>query len=739
MKKILPVLKSMPVIEPYAEAVLAGAPALSKSRAEMLAAIESGEMDHLDFTANVFKRGRNRNFLTFRDEDLPAFAASFRDQPFLRNHDTYDIGARDGTILESAVDGNHFKQTIRLTTRQGMTDYVEGRIDRFSIGWHYDDIFCTVCNTRWVTCVHSPGREYDTANGKKTCELLFIKPRGKETSAVNNPASDGTGLLSEFESAKLEIIGGASPAVIDAQGAYPYKLQKGVSMKKKVIRNGAVLEVEETEVLSTDEIVTESASSTDAVINRLEQIERTQHAAALLLGEQERMNVLSEQAQRAERLLVAQCEHLLTTGLQTSRLPEVVQKRLRKQFSGTAFEPMALQSAIDEARLETSELLANSTVSGPGRVSGMYSEGDQFRLAVEDLMGLVREPSDANVKVHRLTGIREAYLMGTGDRDFLGGFYQEFALGAATDFTKVTLDAMNKRLVASWAKLEKTYGWWKKIATVEHFTNLQDVEWTIFGTIGSLPTVNKGGEYQELPIGDSAEVSSWTKYGGYIGLYLEDVINDNIRAFRKAPDELAMSVIRNISEQVAAIFTANSGAGPTLADGGALFNATAVTTAGGHKNLLTTALGSDLTAWRAVEAAMFKQPMLIKNKDGSYGLGKPQGINPKYWLGPKDLAGASADLFLKDWNSNGPNMGYGVEPLVCPEFTDATDWAAVADPDLLPGVMLGEIFGLIPKIVIANGDTNPAMFANDEIRYKLRHFLTVGVSNFRALHKNNVA
>ena len=128
----------IPNVQPYSVAVLAGAPTLPKSRAEMLAAIESGEMDHLDFDAHVFKRGPNRNFLRFRDEDLPAFAVSFTGQPFLRNHDTQDIGARDGTILVSSLDGNYFKQTIRLTTRQGMTDYVEGRIDRFSIGWNYE-------------------------------------------------------------------------------------------------------------------------------------------------------------------------------------------------------------------------------------------------------------------------------------------------------------------------------------------------------------------------------------------------------------------------------------------------------------------------------------------------------------------------------------------------------------------------------------------------------------------------
>ena len=472
---------------------------------------------------------------------------------------------------------------------------------------------------------------------------------------------------------------------------------------------------------------------------KLARIEENRQAAASLLGEQARLQAIETQLAESDRLLVAQCEHLLTTGLSTSRLPDVVQARLRKQFEGRKFQPTELQTAIDEARDEVSALTAGGIVSGPGRVSGVFSGAEQFRLAVEDLLGIERDSAEAGVKVHRLSGIREAYILGTGDRDLLGTYAPEFALGAATDFTVVIKNALNKRLVASWAKLEKTYGWWKKIVTVEHFNNLLDVDWMIFGTIGSLPTVTKGGDYQELPIGDNGESSTWSKYGGYVGIYLEDIINDNVRAFRRLPDEIAMGGIRNISEQVAAIFTVNSGAGPTLADGGALFNATAVTTAGGHKNLLTTALGTDLTAWRAAETAMFKQPMLVKNKSGSYGVGKPQGIKPKYCLVPQDLYGSAADIFLKDWNAAGPNMGDGVEPVVVPEWTDATDWAAVADPDLLPGIMLGEIFGVIPQIVISGGEKDPAFFANDEARYKVRQFLTVGVSNWRALHKSNVA
>jgi len=52
--------------------------------------------------------------------------------------------------------------------------------------------------------------------------------------------------------------------------------------------------------------------------------------------------------------------------------------------------------------------------------------------------------------------------------------------------------------------------------------------------------------------------------------------------------------------------------------------------------------------------------------------------------------------------------------------------------------MIGEIFGLQPQVFLAGSESDPAMFANDESRIKVRQFLAVGIANWRALAKNNV-
>jgi hypothetical protein len=203
-KKVFPELRSQPLAEKLQ----------LPDRAEILPKIDSGEIDHLDFRARVFQMGENRNSYKFRQQDMPSLASSFEGQPFLRNHDSFDIGSRDGTILSSTFDGQNLVQDIRLTTRRGMTDFVEGKIDRFSIGWwDYKDITCNICNDQSFLgpqCMHWPGRTYDTPSGKLKCEITFIQPMGKETSAVNTPAVPGTGIEAALETAlefKMSILG----------------------------------------------------------------------------------------------------------------------------------------------------------------------------------------------------------------------------------------------------------------------------------------------------------------------------------------------------------------------------------------------------------------------------------------------------------------------------------------------------------------------------------------------------
>jgi hypothetical protein len=730
-KKAIPVLFSLPIHEKLD----------LPSRAELLPKIESGEIDHLDFKANVFGTGKIRNPYAFKDEDLQRFATSFEGQPFLRNHDTHDIEARDGIIAESTLEGQIIKQTIRLTTRRGMIDFIEGKIDRFSIGWYYDDAMCSICKQSWFSmeCRHSPGRSYKVENKDQICTLIFINPKGKETSAVNTPAVEGTGVTAKLQEYKLEVI---SEHILTATNATRVHkpLTKGGQMSKK---KKVTVQVEDPETNELTEVEGTLVSDESSPIE--ERINRNTQAAEELLGATQRQQEQEAVLQQSNAALVAISEHLLTVGLSNSRLPEPMQAELREQFKGKAFEAKDLTAAIAKKRDVLAALTSADNVQGPARIYGMYDVKEDFALAMADMFGVEREPEHKNRKVHALQGLRDAYLKATGDNYFTGGYHPEYSLVSA-NFPGIVANVQNKILAAAWQDFDEAYGWWKHVVTIKKQKDLKTVSWVRTGTIATLPSVAERGEYTELGIGDIKETSDFTKYGGYVPLTIESVINDDLDAFMQMPRELAQAGIRLISELVAAIFTVNSGAGPTMTDTGALFNATAQTTAGGHVNLLTTALGTDYVAWNAVATAMYKKKLMVKNATGYFGTGKAQALKPNICLVPADLIAQAEALFVPRWEAPAQNVpatqsvrwGGRVLPLAVPEWTDANDWAAVIDPKLRPGIMLGHIFGIMPQIFSASSEIDPAMFANDESRLKVRQFVTVGVADDLPLHKSNV-
>lgn len=438
---------------------------------------------------------------------------------------------------------------------------------------------------------------------------------------------------------------------------------------------------------------------------------------------------------------------LLETALAAAGLPAALSDLIRGQFGGRVFDPAELNEQIARARQTVAELTAGRVVQGTpgGRIGGMVTTEEQLQTAVDDLFGAPRNPDQQALRVHKLSGIRELYLMLTGDYELRGGYDRSrVALATTADFTGLVKNALNKIVVNKWEQLGRAgYDWWSRIVTVEHFNSLQSITGTLVGTVGALPEVAEGGEYPELVIGDSPETASWKKYGGYIPLTLELIDRDETRKLAQYPRELAAAGLRKISALVAEIFTLNGGVGPTMADGGALFNTTAVTTAGGHANLRTAALSP--AEWDAVQTAVYNQPLLVKNAAGHYGTGPKLAVNPRYLLVPRALQLTAMKILYPSLenaaNIYSENMQRGQpgDVITVPEWTDANDWAAVCDPLVAPAIFVGERFGLMPEIYIAGNELSPAVFTNDEHRLKVRHFLAVWVNDFRPLHKSNVA
>jgi hypothetical protein len=455
---------------------------------------------------------------------------------------------------------------------------------------------------------------------------------------------------------------------------------------------------------------------------------------------------LAQETEGAHQLRGEMCHYLLDTALAASCLPTAMQAHVRAGFADRVFESAELQTAIQEAQGLVSALTAPALVTGPGgQVSQMYSSEDRLQAAVDDLFGAPRADEQSGLQVARLSGIRELYMMLTGDHDLHGGFFPGRAqLATTADFSGLVKNAMNKVVLDQWQKLGKAgYDWWTRVAQVEHFNTLNSITGILVGTVGALPTVAEGAAYTELAVGDSPETASFVKYGGYIPLTLELIDRDETHKLRAYPRELASAGLRKISALAAAVFTANAGIGPNLADTGALFNATAVTTAGGHANLATTALSA--AAWDSACTAVYQQPMLIKNAAGVYGTGPRMAVNPRYLLVPRALQLTAMKILYPTLenaaNIYSENMQRGApgDVITVPDWTDAKDWAASCDPTVAPALFVGERFGIMPEIILQGDDRLGAVFTNDQHRLKVRHFLAVWVNDFRPLYKSNVA
>lgn len=413
---------------------------------------------------------------------------------------------------------------------------------------------------------------------------------------------------------------------------------------------------------------------------------------------------------------------------------------LKDMFSGKEYLEEELNKAIENQKNLKEKLTSKVDIRSSKRIENAMDEADKLQIATDQLFGI----GEGHSSVPRLSGIKELYLSLTGDTEMRGGYYSNrVKLATTADFPGLITNSLNKIIVKTWDNLGKAgYNWWENIATVEHFNSLNDITGTLVGHISDLPAIEEGAEYTELAVGDSPESVSFKKYGGYVPITLEVIDRDLARMLSGYAKQLAIAGLRKISKLISEIFTSNSGVGPTMADTGALFNATAVTTAGGHANLTETALSAN--QWDAVCQAVYAQPMLIKNEAGSYGIGPAMAINPKFILVPRTLQKTAMEIctgaLVREESHFYDNVLKGTAvPVVVPEWTDVNNWAAVCDPLVAPAIYVGERYGLKPEIYYAGDDLSPAVFMNDEHRFKIRQFLAVWVNDYRPLHKVNVA
>jgi len=381
----------------------------------------------------------------------------------------------------------------------------------------------------------------------------------------------------------------------------------------------------------------------------------------------------------------------------------------------------------------------------PAQVRGSWLNSlDQVELAYDQLMGL-----PVSGPVHQFSGIRELYLLLTGDRNFRGEYnrdlvpsflaYSSSGNNADTStMAELTRNVMNKRLIQQ-SDLLAEYSWWKQIAHTDNFNSLQQISWVRYGGIGydsgtGLPSVAEKGEYQQLLWEDDRTTADWTKYGGYLPLSLEMIDRDDVMGWKDVPRQLAVAQAVTISSVVSALFTDNSGAGADLSDSvgdGYAFNTT-------RGNLITQALDQD--TWGLAVETMYKLTQLLNS---TVSESRRLAARPRKLLVPIELeqdgitattsavkAGTLADRYP------GKRLLREEDVITVPHWTNATNWAALADPNICPFAGVGFRFGEMPEI-FAPSENNHILWLNDVLPIKTRWFFAVSVIEWRGGIKSN--
>lgn len=155
------------------------------------------------------------------------------------------------------------------------------------------------------------------------------------------------------------------------------------------------------------------------------------------------------------------------------------------------------------------------------------------------------------------------------------------SLHATSDFANILLDAANKRLRQAYAENVPSYTRWARRAA--NAPDFKTINVTQLSNAPDLLPVLDGGEITSGSMTDGRETYSVITYGRIIPISRQAIVNDDLNAFDRVPTAMGMAARRLENRTVYGIL-AGSG---VMSDTGALFNNTAVATAGGHANFAT--------------------------------------------------------------------------------------------------------------------------------------------------------
>lgn len=409
-----------------------------------------------------------------------------------------------------------------------------------------------------------------------------------------------------------------------------------------------------------------------------------------------------------------------------AKLPQPAKDKLLARFveAQAPFTAADVSKAIEDERA----YLARFTESGKPVIH--FDEAPRVEDRSVKIVGMLDDFFAGDKGVH---SFKECYIEVTGDRYITGDLGRcdmarmRESLGdrfvealSSSSWANVLGDSITRRMLAEYAQMTDLQAW-RKIASVVPVNDFRTQERGRIGGYGNLPGVNQAAAYTALSSpSDEKATYALTKRGGTETVTMEMIANDDVGSIRRIPTELALAAGNTLYEFVFDFIRTNA----------VIYDTTALATAG-HGNLGAAAL--DATSFAAARLAMVKQVRA--------GSSKRLGFGPQSVLVPFELQEAAFNLFVRNQN-NDKTFVQTINPevIVVPYWTDANDWAAVADPRRIPTIEVGFFGGQEnPELFVQDMPNVGSLFSNDQITYKIRHIYSGAVMDFRGFYKAVVA
>ncbi len=293
-----------------------------------------------------------------------------------------------------------------------------------------------------------------------------------------------------------------------------------------------------------------------------------------------------------------------------------------------------------------------------------------------------------------------------------------------SDFPVLLENVMHKTLQQAYATAPDT---WSRFCAVGSVSDFRAANRYRVGSIGNLDSLNELGEFKNktIPDGEKASITATTK-GNIINISRQAVINDDLGAFVNLSMMMGRAAKRSIEAAVYALLAENSGAGPLLSDGKALFHAD-------HGNLVTAGAVPSIDTIEAARILMASQ----KDVSGNDYL----DLRPSLWLGPMALGGKARVVNTSVYDPDTANKLQ--RPNICNGlFRDVIDsprltgnpWYIFADPNEAPSIEVAFLDGVQePYLELEQG------FDVDGARYKVRLDFGVAGIDYRGAVQNDGA